>query len=297
MDAPAPSPVLTPLGTAVAHHGEGAVWHAARGVLLWVDITGCCVHATAADGTTSTVGLADQTGALAPAADGALVAGIGRTVARVALPDGDVTPVATTPGSDRPARTNDAGVDPDGRLWLGTMARSEDEGHGTVLRLDGPDELAVVQRGVSVPNGPVWSPDGATMYLTDTPTQQVRAYAYDRQSGALGPDRVVVDTTDLDGDPDGMAVDADGNLWIAFFGGWAVRCFTPAGELVRALPLPVAQVTRPAFGGPDGRTLFVTTSRRGLDADALAEQPLAGRLFAGDAGVAGIVPPPAVLPG
>ncbi|WP_210493480.1 SMP-30/gluconolactonase/LRE family protein [Patulibacter sp. SYSU D01012] len=290
------SPALAPLGTTVAHHGEGAVWHARRGVLLWVDITGRCVHATAPDGTTTTVGLADQTGALAPAADGTLVAGSGRTVARVALPDGEVTPLASAPGADRPVRTNDAGVDPDGRLWLGTMARDEDAGHGTVLRLDGRDELAVVQRGVSIPNGPVWSPDGATMYLTDTPTGQVRAYAYDRQSGALGPDRVVVDARGLDGHPDGMAVDANGDLWIAFFGGSAVRCFTPAGALVREVALPVAQPTRPAFGGPDGRTLFVTTSRKGLDDAALAEQPLAGRLFAGDAGVAGVVPPPAVLP-
>jgi sugar lactone lactonase YvrE len=282
-----------PVGTVRAHHGEGAVWDAADGTLLWIDILGRCVHRTAPDGTTTTVGLPDDVGFALPQEGGGLLVGAGRAVLSVGLPVDGVAQVVDTPAGPVALRTNDAGTDPAGRVWFGTMDRAEEEAVGALYRLDGPGRATPVLHDLSVPNGPVWSPDGSTMYFTDTPTGRIRAYDYDAATGELGADRVAVDTQGLEGHPDGMTVDAAGNLWVAFWGGGAVRCFSRAGALLDEIRLPVAQPSRPAWGGPDGRTLYVTTSRKGLDAGAIADQPQAGRLFAVVPGVDGHVPPPA----
>lgn len=288
-----PGPAPEVVGATLAHHGEGPVWDDRDGSLLWLDITGRCVHRTTPDGITTTLGMPSDVGAVVPYAPGGLLAAVGRSVLRVALPTGDVTTVVETPATEPAVRMNDGGTDPAGRFWAGTMGREGEEGAGTLYRLDGPGAATAVIEDVSVANGPAWSPDGATMYFTDTPTEQIRAYAYDRGTGALGADRVVVDARELSGQPDGMTVDADGNLWVAFWDGWAVRCFSPAGELLREIAFPVARPTRPAWGGPDASTLYVTTSRFGLSPDEIADQPLAGRLFAVTPGVRGVVPPPA----
>jgi sugar lactone lactonase YvrE len=283
----------SPVGTVRAHHGEGAVWDGSDGTVVWIDILGRCVHRTAPDGTTTTVGLPDDVGFAVPQTGGGLLVGVGRAVLSVGFPEGDVEARADTPAGPVALRTNDAGCDGAGRVWFGTMDRAEEHAVGALYRLDGPGRATPVLHDLSVPNGPVWSPDGTTMYFTDTPTGRVRAYGYDSATGRLGADRVAVDTRGLDGHPDGMTVDAAGNLWVAFWGGWAVRCFSPTGELLDEIPFPVAQPSRPAWGGPDARTLYVTTSRKGLEADALADQPHAGCLFAVVPGVDGHVPPPA----
>ncbi|MGX6447023.1 SMP-30/gluconolactonase/LRE family protein [Patulibacter sp. S7RM1-6] len=282
-----------PFGATLAHHGEGPVWDAAGERLLWLDITGRAIHATALDGVTTTVGLPDAVGAVVPAADGGLLAAVGTGFVRVELPTGGIEPLADTPPADLPVRMNDGAADPRGRFWAGTMGREAEPGAGALYRLDGRGAAPAVRTGLSVPNGPVWSPDGRTMYFTDTPTERVRAYAYDPDTGELGADRTIVDARGLGGQPDGMTVDAEGALWIAFWDGGAVRRFAPDGELLAELRLPVTRPTRPAFGGPDGDVLFVTTSRFDLSPAELADQPLAGRLFACVPGVAGTVPPPA----
>jgi sugar lactone lactonase YvrE len=282
------------VGTTLAHHGEGPVWDDADGTLLWVDIAGRCVHRTAPDGTTRSVGTPDDVGAVAPYAPGGVLAAVGRSFVRLELPTGGITPIAGTPEGDGPAlRMNDGGVDPAGRFWAGTMARDGSPEAGTLYRLDADGSAPAVLDGISVANGPVWSPDGTTMYFTDTPTGLIRGYAYDAADGTLGANRVVVDTEGFAGDPDGMTVDSEGNLWVAFWDGWAVRCFSPVGDLLDVIEFPVARPTRPAWGGADRRTLYVTTSRIDLPAEDLAAQPLAGRLFAVEPRATGVVPPPA----
>jgi sugar lactone lactonase YvrE len=292
-DRPGAGPDPEVVGATLAHHGEGAVWDDRDGSLLWLDITGRCVHRTTPAGVTTSLGMPSDVGAVVPYAPGGLLAAVGRCFLRVDLPTGDLTAVAETPAVQPAVRMNDGGTDPAGRFWAGTMGRGGEEGAGTLYRLDGPGAATAVIPNVSVPNGPVWSPGGDTMYFTDTPTEQIRAYDYDRATGELGADRVVVDARELSGQPDGMTVDADGNLWVAFWDGWAVRCFSPAGELLREIGFPVARPTRPTWGGPDASTLYVTTSRFGLAPHEVAEQPLAGRLFAATPGPRGLVAPAA----
>ena len=129
--------------------------------------------------------------------------------------------------------------------------------------------------------------DGRTLYHTDTLGKLIWRVAIN-DDGSLGtPARHIV-IEDGAGYPDGSVIDAEGCLWVGLFGGWGVRRYDPAGALLQTVDLPVANVTKIAFGGPDLRTAYATTARKGLDATELAAQPLAGNLFAFEPGVAGL---------
>ena len=141
--------------------------------------------------------------------------------------------------------------------------------------------------GVTVSNGFGFSPDGTRAYYVDTPTRKVDVF--DHADGTLTNRRTAFPIADGPGNPDGLTVDAEGCLWVALFGGAAVHRYTPDGELLAVVPLPVEQVTACTFGGPELDRLYITTSREGLDADARAAQPLAGALFCVDVpGVRGL---------
>lgn len=272
--------------------GEGPVWLADREALAWVDIEGRQVHVTAADGaSTRSYDVPDEVGAAVPRARGGLLLGIGAGFATLDLDDGSIAwVVERAPGAD-PAvvRMNDGDVDPQGRFWCGTKAHDETPAAGVLYRLDGPGQVTAMLVDVTISNGLVWSDDGAAVYYVDTPTQRIDRFAYDPATGTLGERRTLTDTSGLSGWPDGMTIDADGNLWVAFWGGWCVRCFSgDDGRLLEEHAGPVAQTSSCAFGGKDLRRLFVTSARTGLDAAALAEQPLAGSVFAFEPGVRGV---------
>ncbi|RLT39158.1 MAG: SMP-30/gluconolactonase/LRE family protein [Chloroflexi bacterium] len=127
------------------------------------------------------------------------------------------------------------------------------------------------------------------MYYIDTMVHNVRAFDYDNASGDISHERVVIPESQEMRMPDGMAIDADGNLWVAHFGGGCVRCWNPhTGQLIDQIDLPAKQITSCAFGGAELDTLFITSAAIGLDAAALAKQPLAGSLFAVKPGVRGV---------
>ena len=197
---------------------------------------------------------------------------------------------------DMPAtnRTNDACVDPAGRLWLGTMDDGEREPNGRLYRFDCG---AVSEHGgdAVVTNGPAIGADGRSLYFVDSGGRRVWRYPLDAEGG-LGERTLFVQLEAADGYPDGITIDADDHLWVALWDGWGVRRYAPDGNLVGEVALPCARVTKLAFGGPGLATAFVTTARAGLDAAALADQPLAGGLFAFDPGVAGVKVTEARLP-
>ena len=158
---------------------------------------------------------------------------------------------------------------------------------GSLYRLNPDGRSVPLDSGYIVTNGPAFSPDGRTFYHTDT--FQQRVYAFDRdESGALTGRRVFVAIEADGGYPDGSAVDAEGCLWIAMWGGWGVRRYSPAGELLSQIRVPCAHVTKVAFGGPDYCSVFVTTAWHGLSAAQRAEQPLAGDLFCFESDVPGL---------
>ncbi|HVT77671.1 MAG TPA: SMP-30/gluconolactonase/LRE family protein, partial [Acidimicrobiales bacterium] len=192
---------------------------------------------------------------------------------------GAVTPLPDV-WDDPSVRMNDGGCDPQGRFFCGSMANEQPApGRGAMWRLDPDLSVRRVFGDVTISNGLEWSPDGAVAYYNDTPTQQVAVCAPD-----LSTRRPFVPIDAADGHPDGLTVDAEGGVWVALWGGHAVRRYSPEGELDVVVELSVAQVSSCAFGGPALDTLFVTTSAEGLP----NPEPAAGALFVVQPGVRGI---------
>jgi len=189
-------------------------------------------------------------------------------------------------------RFNDGKCDARGRFWAGSMDFATTAPTGAYYRYDeqGRAERAL-DAGWIVTNGPTWSADGATIFLNDTVHRRVVAHAFDMATGAIGAGRDWLRFTGADGHPDGMTTDADGRLWIAHWGGACVTCHDPetAEELAR-IALPTAHVSNVAFGGPELRTLYITSARHELTPAQLAAQPLAGALFAVEVDASGRPP-------
>jgi sugar lactone lactonase YvrE len=138
-----------------------------------------------------------------------------------------------------------------------------------------------------ITNGPAFSPDGRTLYHTDTLEKIIYAFDVD-EAGEIANKRVFVRIEDGAGYPDGPTVDADGCIWTGLFAGWSARRYSPKGEVLATVRLPCANVTKIAFGGPDLRDVYATTAWKGLDARAQEAQPLAGGLFRFRADVPGL---------
>ena len=189
---------------------------------------------------------------------------------------------------DPDTRLNDVKVDRAGRLWGGTMALDARPDAGTFYRIGADGSVAVVASPTTISNGIDWSPDDGLMYYIDSATHRVDVFDFDLASGTALDRRPFIRFEESAGLPDGMTVDAEGCLWVAFYDGWAVRRYTPAGALDRIIRLPVARITSCAFGGPDLSDLYVTSATAGLDEMQLAEQPHAGGLFVIRPGVAGL---------
>ena len=267
--------------------GEGPVWIARDDALWFVDIKRRHLHRY--DPVTAerrTVAAPGQCGFVLPCADGRHIVGIQGGLYRFD-PDTGAFDLHVVVEPELPGnRLNDAVVDPHGYLWFGSMDDAEASPSGRFYRLDDDGQVRPRGFGCAITNGPAFSPDGRTGYFVDTLARQVWAYAVDAQGQLDG--RRLFAALDGPGYPDGPAVDEDGHVWIGLYGGWGARRYSPGGALVETVDFPVANVTKLAFGGTDRRTLFATTAAQGLDERALAQQPLAGALFARPAPVRGL---------
>lgn len=261
---------------APAELGEGPTWDAASETLLWVDILGRQVHRyNPRTGGNDSLETPQHVGAAKPRAGGGLVVNL---TEGIALLDADGrTRTWLVYWAREGVRGNDAAVDPRGRLWAGTMRYDTAPGGGWLARVEGDGAAKVMVEGVTISNGLGWSPDEKLMYYVDTPTGRLDVFDYDREAGEIANRRTVA-VVDR-GSPDGLCVDADGCVWIALWGGWAVRRYTPDGRLDAEYELPVANPTAPCFGGPRFEDLYVTSASVGLSDQERAEQPDAGKLF------------------
>ncbi|WP_388001710.1 SMP-30/gluconolactonase/LRE family protein [Georgenia deserti] len=262
-------------------HGEGGWWDSGIGVLRHVDMhVGDIVTVTDAGADRTPV--SDVAALIRARRSGGYVVAV-RDGFRLLDEDWRLeceVPVFHDPGM----RMNEGGVDPSGRLYCGSMAYDASTGAGTLYRLDPDLAVHVALENVSIPNGLVWTDDGHTALHADTLGGQIRAYDFDLDTGLFGASRVHVAVPADHGGPDGMALDAEGGLWVAMWGGAAVHRYAPDGSIAQVIDLPVTNPTSCAFGGADGTTLFVTTSKEGVDIGA---EPLAGRVCAVDVGVPG----------
>ncbi len=285
--------------------GESPVWDAQRQCLFWVDIPGRALWCwNAGTGEARHWPTPEMTGCIALAAGseatahGHWVAAMETGVAVLTpFEDGSLThePLASVQHPQSGMRFNDGRCDRQGRLRAGTMVSdmSLASNAGSVYALDGA-QLRTLQSGLITPNGMAFSPDGTTMYLSDSHpgVQTVWAFDYDIDSGTPSNQRVFIDMKPLPGRPDGAAVDEDGGYWICGNDAGLVHRFTPDGRLDRSLAVPVKKPAMCAFGGSGFDTLFVTSIRPGGD---LSDQPLAGGVFALRPGVRGLDEPRCVV--
>jgi sugar lactone lactonase YvrE len=265
--------------------GEGPVW--IEGALWFVDIKAPCIYRLGDDGEVARWAAPAPVGWVMPIAGGGLVAGLKTGLHRFDPADGSFSAWVEVEPDLPDNRLNDAVVGPDGSLWFGSMDDEEAQASGRFYRFADGRVSDTGLPGAIVTNGPAISPDGRTLYVTDTFAGTI-GQADINDDGSLGPLRPFVTIDKSDGHPDGPTVDAEGCVWTGLFGGWSARRYDPAGALIETVRFPVANVTKIAFGGDGLRTAYATTAKLALDAAALDAQPLAGHLFAFDAGVAGV---------
>lgn len=271
--------------------GEGPVWDAPRQALLWVNIPAGRVHRhVPATGATASVNVGQPVGVVVPRASSELLLGLRDGIAALPTVARDAAAeLLLRVEPDRPGnRMNDGKVDPQGRFWVGSMADPPVPGAGSLYRLDADLTLTCAIAGTTISNGLGWSPDGTRMYFIDSPTHGVNVFDFDAASGTVSGRRQLLAASPALGLPDGMAVNAEGGLWVAFWGGGVLRRYAPDGELDAEVAFPAAQVSSCAFGGEDLGDLYVTTAAIGLSEQERHVTPHAGGLFRIRPGVRGL---------
>ena len=267
--------------------GEGPVWVEREQALYWLDIKGRKIFRLDGEGEVREWDTPAMVGALAPRRSGGFVAATERGFVAVDL-EAEAFEAIVDPEEQRPGnRFNDGKVDRAGRFWAGTMDKEERAASGALYRLDPDLRWHRADDGYRVTNGPAFSPDGRLMYENDSALQVTYLFDLD-EAGNASNRRLFARFNEGDGYPDGMTVDAEGCLWIAFWDGWCVRRLSPSGERLEQVDLPVQRPTCPAFGGPALDRLYVVSATVGLDAKALEMQPCAGGLLLMSPGVSGL---------
>jgi sugar lactone lactonase YvrE len=267
---------------------EGPVWDGVGQQLLWVDISAGDVHRGELRGSdivpTAMHHVDTTVGAVVPVTEGRLLVA-GHHSVYLLSPEGALTEVARLVPDEQERRLNDGKCDPAGRFLVGTQPLGDDV-HESLYSIDAVRGVEVVDDDLQLSNGLGWSPDGATMYSVDTAPGIVWERSYDGRTGARGERRELLRVTD--GSPDGMCVDADGNLWVAIWGGGEVRQYSPSGDLRGVVTVPAPHTSCPTFAGPRLDILVISTAADGLSPDELAAHPDSGALFVADVGVSGL---------
>lgn len=261
--------------------GESPVWSARERALYWVDIMAPAVHRWhPVSGEQQRWPMPSAVGSIGLRARGGLVVAL-RSGFHLFDTDSGALTLLAQPEPDRPTnRLNDGKVAPDGSFWAGTMdERPEKEAVAGLYRLGADQRCARMAGDVKVSNGLAWSPDGRLLYHSDSRGGVIWRYPHDLESGAIGPREVFVAMQPGWGRPDGGATDVEGCYWSCGVSAGRINRFSPAGELLAHIELPVTHPTMPCFGGPDMKTLYVTSLREGLTQQDLETTPLAGGVF------------------
>ena len=271
--------------------GEGPAWVAREQALYWLDIKGRRLFRIN-DKEFREWPTPMRVGSIAPREGGGFIAGTDGGFYTVEVGDELAFTRLFDPEEDRPDnRFNDGKVDRDGRFWAGTMDDTEQAAVGTLYRLEDINGSTIIDQGYGVTNGPAFSPSGDWMYHTDSVRRRIYRFPL-APDGTVGAREIFLHFSAQEGYPDGMTVDAEGCLWVAFWDGWAVRRFGPDAALLDTIEVPVQRPTSIAFGGPNLDRMYITSARAGLDETALAVQPYAGALFMVEAGIKGIAERP-----
>lgn len=261
-----------------ARLGECPVWQAERQQVYWVDIYNHRVHQfDPASGRDRHFDVGDVVGAIALAGAERLLVALRDRLAFLNLQTGEIAPLRQMEFSHPDTRLNDGKCDPQGRFWVGSI--SEAPGQAALYRYDPDGSLHQMETGLTISNGLGWSPDGSTFYLTDSAQRQIYAYDFEAETGAIGNRRVLVDLGDEAVEPDGLAIDGQGNLWSALWDGWCIACFNPTGQEIFRVKMPVQRPTCLTFGGIHLTNLYITSASVGLSQKEIQQGFYAGDLF------------------
>lgn len=258
---------------------EGPAWFERH--WWWVDIEAGSLHSCDPSGASLwSQSFGQRLAAVAPIGEERFLLALQQGIAIWHRPSGTLSFVAHPDAELKDNRCNDGKLDPAGRFVVGTMSMTGKTNTGGLYSLDIPNKLTKRLSDVGCSNGLAWSRDGNTLFYIDSLSYKVRAYDYDSSTGDMANPRTVVHVPSKFGLPDGMDIDSDGNLWVAHWDGWAVRCWSPEnGQCLAKISMPCARPTSCCFGGEKPGQLIITTARSGLSADDLSKQPLAGGVF------------------
>ncbi|OYX43878.1 MAG: gluconolactonase [Rhodobacterales bacterium 32-67-9] len=269
--------------------GEGIFWHPERAQLFWFDIIGHRLLSRDEGGPrdwamgecASAAGWIDRDTLLFASEIGLFA---------FDLVTGRRDPIAPLEADKPETRSNDGRADPFGGFWIGTMGKKAEPGAGAIYRFY-RGRVELLYPAITIPNAISFAKDGRSAYFADTAVQRIMVQALDTEGWPTGAPEVFVDLRSEGLHPDGAVIDNEGCLWNAQWGARRVARYTADGRFDRAIAVPARQVSCPAFGGPMLDRLYLTTARQGMDAEALAADPLAGQTFVAEPGVTGRADP------
>ena len=277
--------------------GEGPMWLPDQQALWYCDIPARRLHRFhPATNESRHWDFHTDVGSGAPCADGSFVLALRDGLWHFDPRDDRRTKIAEAPYDTSAQRFNDGKCDAAGRFWVGSIDEPRRPAHAALYCFE-TGRLEQRQDGIMVSNGLAWSPDGRTMYWSDTGARTVWAFDFDMATGAMSGRRVFASfppkpadgsLAGYGGRPDGATVDAEGCYWVAMYEGGRVLRFSPGGELLREVRIPALCTTMPCFGGPDLKTVYVTTASTNRTAEEIARLPQSGCVFAFDVDVAGL---------
>jgi len=272
--------------------GECPVWSVDEQVLYWVDINAPSLNRfDPRTGHNAAWAMPSSIGCFALRRSGGFIAAL-RDGFWLVDRDGKLErKIVDAPYDPAHHRFNDGRADAGGRFWAGSMNEKRDANSARLYRLDPDFALAPMISDIMISNGLAWSPDGRTLYHTDTPTRTIYAWDFDAATGAIVNRRVFAQFTGETDHPDGAAVDREGSYWSAFYRGGKIVRLSPRGERLSEFPLDALCPTMCAFGGPDLKTLFVTSARQRRKPEELARLPQSGGIFALHVDVPGLPEP------
>ncbi len=271
--------------------GEGSIWNHKTHELWWIDIEGRALHIyNPKTKNHRVIDVKHRIGTVVPSQDGlSAIVALQTGVWNLNLETEAMTFIVSPESDTSNIRLNDGKCDPAGRFWVGSMHLKQTKYEAALFRIEANHNIQKMQDSVTISNGIIWSLDEKTMYYIDTDRGNVRAYNYEKSTGKITNERVVITVSDTLGYPDGMTIDSEGMLWIALWNGNCVSRWNPnTGELLQKIEVPAHNISSCAFGGENLDVLYITSAREDMTEEELKEKPLSGGVFTVVPGVKGV---------
>ena len=271
--------------------GESPIWHNRKQSCFWVDITGHVLYSFHWITKETRQWKFDEDISLIVESTGDhLLIALKTTIVKFDTETGKTEPLFDLEPTIKNHRCNDGGCDVKGRLWVGSTHKDHDFERGVLYAVESGSSPIPKIKNVTISNGLVWSLDNSRMYFIDSPTQEIRSYLFNQDSGEIVFEKVAINIPIEMGTPDGMTIDAEGMLWVAHWGGYGVYRWDPVtGNLISKIDVPAPHVTSCAFAGEELDSLIITTAKKNMSAEQLKEYPQSGNLFIVYPGVKGVM--------